>query len=305
VDDIVTWNIIATNNGPTTVPYFVLDESYPLYTTPTAATLSLWTCTQNNACTYNGSTLLAGESSGVLPFSVKINTNIPLDTTQVCNSVKMTTLPDNANCFTVNQINSCAPVKPGFPDIVVKKSVYTSQYTFRVKYTNIGTGPVNNLLLLETLQDGWTLSQKATDWSCSGTNCQASIPNVPNTAGSNSGVSDFVVDVNPLYQEVLNGTEKVPKCWFNTVNSTFDDVELDPTPANNQASSSIGNSCQKCCTPVPCPQVDCIKTCPETVLITNCPPKTCKCEVPEFWCPTCVKVPPACDCKQCSGFIFA
>ena len=133
-------------------------------------------------------------------------------------------------------------------------------------------------------------SSAAAGWGCLGTKCTQNIANVPTQS---SGVSLFVVDVDPLFQTFSNGSSK---CWSNSVNSTFDDVIYDPTPENNYASTGlIGSSCQSCCKQESCPVQDCTLTCPPTNLVVNCPPVKCKCEVPEFWCPTCQTKPPSCD----------
>jgi uncharacterized repeat protein (TIGR01451 family) len=305
-NQVITWNITGTNLGTSISKSYSILKTYPNFTSPTAQTLSVWTCGANNVCSFNGSSLASGQSVN-LQFAVTVLPSIPLSTTQVCNNILMLTLPNQANCFSQATTTGCAPVDPNVPDLVLKKSVVTTQYTFKIKYTNIGTGPVNNLQLQETLQPGWSLNSVSANagWSCSGSSCSQTIPNVPFIAGGNSGTSLFVVNVNPLFQTLNNGSSQ---CWVNLVNSTFDDVQFDQTPQNNYAySPAIGSYCQRCCDPVPCPAANCTQTCPDTQLVINCPPVACKCDIPEQWCPTCKKINPPCDCNQCNnnGVIYA
>lgn len=287
---------------------FTITKSYPNYTSPTSETLSIWNCDEENlVCTYTSSSLSNGNSISLL-FVVKILSTIPLSTKQLCNSVNITTPLNETNCYAISQASNCAPVEPNLPDLVLKKRVAATQYTFSIKFSNSGTGNANNLVLQENLQEGWSLDSSSSNkgWSCTGSECTQTISSVPSViAGGNNGSSLFVVNVDSASQILSNGSSQ---CWVNFVNSTYDELSFDPTPNNNYAySPSIGSYCQGCCKPVACEPAVCVQTCPPPNLIVDCPTVTCNCVVPEFWCPTCETKAPACNCNQCisSGVQFA
>jgi len=295
ISEIITWNVNATNNGPTDLKSYTLEMTYPQYTYPTAATLSNWTCGANNFCNYTGGSLLSGQSVTSLQFSVQVLNNTPITTTQVCNNLTMISMPNQPNCNAQDKTTDCVPVNPGTPDISLEKIAFSSQYTFTIDYKNEGSGEINNLFLQEILQVGWTLNQAASTngWKCGDTLC---VFNVSTVSAGASGSILFVVDVNEASQTV-NGTKM---CWKNIASSVYDDEKYDPTPLNNQASVQIGSSCKECCDPAPCPTNVCSLQCPPQNITVPCPPVQCKCTVPEYWCPPCQKDPPSCNCATCS-----
>eukprot|EP01091_Cochliopodium_minus_P011972 TRINITY_DN352_c0_g1_i11.p1 TRINITY_DN352_c0_g1~~TRINITY_DN352_c0_g1_i11.p1 ORF type:complete len:709 (-),score=174.01 TRINITY_DN352_c0_g1_i11:77-2203(-) len=303
---LITWNITGSNYGRNSIVHtYTISKVYPNFTSPTNETLAIWNCDQQTqTCNYTASTLLNGTSISLL-FSVNVLSTIPLSTKQVCNVVNMTTPLNETNCYAFSNTSNCAAVEPNLPDLVLRKRVAATQYTFSVKYTNSGTGTANNLILQETLQPGWSLHPN-NGWNCVGSSCTQTIPSVPSAiSGGNNGTSLFVVNVDPSFQLLSNGSSQ---CWVNFVNSTYDEFSFDPTPNNNFANSpSIGSSCQGCCKPVACEPAVCVETCPPPNLIVDCPTVTCNCVVPEFWCPSCETKAPACNCNQCisTGVQFA
>jgi len=230
-----------------------------------------------------------------VPFSVIIQPSIPLSTVQICNNVTLTTGPNVQNCVASAVTSGCVPVSVGTPDLSVAKSAAASQYTYTIQYSSVGTGPVNDLILYEALQPGWTLAATTPpqQWACGDTTCFLNLGTVP--AGQ-TGTVQFIVNVDPSVQTP-------GKCWNNLVTSTFNDEQYDPTKSDNSASATIGNSCSSCCTVPECPQNICNVTCPPANITVNapCPDIQCTCDIPEYWCPPCQVQPAACTCDQCSG----
>jgi hypothetical protein len=79
-NQVITWNITGTNLGTSISKSYSILKTYPNFTSPTAQTLSVWTCGANNVCSFNGSSLASGQSVN-LQFAVTVLPSIPLSTT--------------------------------------------------------------------------------------------------------------------------------------------------------------------------------------------------------------------------------